>query len=271
MARQRSDRGRGGYRFRIGPSGPGKSDWPEMRRKKPVRRRLLWMLILFLLMAMVALVAVHGGIGHGPGLTLQIHSVSSAMRDVGILVFIGGMLLTAFRGRVSDAFVAGLLWLVIVAFLLVGYTYRNDLWLIGNRVLAQLIPGYTLSHGRTVEVARGHTGDFSVSTRVNGASIGMILDTGASAVMLTQDAARAAGLPLQMLNYTVSLDTANGRTRAAPVTIDQLAVGSIIERAVPALIVPAGQLKSNLLGMTFLNRLESWQVKGNRLLLRGYR
>ena len=236
-----------------------------------MRRRLLWTLLLFLLMATVALVALHGGIGRGPSFTLKIHNVSSTMRDVGILLFIGGMLLTAFRGRVSEAFLAGMLWLVIVVFLLVGYTYRSDLRVVRDRVLAQLLPGYTASYGRTVELARGHGGDFPVATRVNGARIGMILDTGASAVMLTQDAARAAGLPVELLSYNVSLETANGRTRAAPVTIDQLAIGSIVERAVPALIVPSGQLKTNLLGMTFLNRLESWQVKGNRLMLRGYR
>jgi aspartyl protease family protein len=107
-------------------------------------------------------------------------------------------------------------------------------------------------------------------THVNGARVAMILDTGASAVMLTQEAARAAGLPLEVLNYNVSLETANGRTKAAPVTIDRLAIGNIVERSVPALIVPDKQLKTNLLGMTFLNRLESWQVKGDRLQMRAY-
>jgi aspartyl protease family protein len=141
---------------------------------------------------------------------------------------------------------------------------------IGDRVLAQVVPGYAAAHGRVVELARGRAGDFPITMKVNGAKVGMILDTGASAVMLTHDAAKAAGLPLELLSYTVSLETANGRTHAAPVTIDRLAIGNIIERAVPALVVPSGQLKTNLLGMTFLNRLESWQVKGDRLLLRGY-
>jgi aspartyl protease family protein len=39
---------------------------------------------------------------------------------------------------------------------------------------------------------------------------------------------------------------------------------------VPALIAQQGQLHVSLLGMTFLNRLESWQVRGDRLVLRGY-
>jgi aspartyl protease family protein len=180
------------------------------------------------------------------------------------------MLLTAFRGRVSEALEAAMLWLVVVLFVVLGYTYRDEIREIGGRVIAQAVPGYAVSRGRTVELARGGGGDFPVTTKVNGAKVAMILDTGASAVMLTQDAARSAGLPIEVLNYTVSLETANGRTKAAPVTIDRLAVGAIVERGVPALIVPSGQLKTNLLGMTFLNRLESWQVKGDRLMLRGY-
>ena len=68
----------------------------------------------------------------------------------------------------------------------------------------------------------------------------------------------------------INVDTANGRTRAAPVTLDRLAVGDIVERAVPALIAQPGQLRTSLLGMSFLNRLESWEVRGDRLMMRGY-
>jgi aspartyl protease family protein len=68
----------------------------------------------------------------------------------------------------------------------------------------------------------------------------------------------------------VNVDTANGRTRAAPVTLDRLAIGGLTERAVPALIAQQGQLKSNLLGMSFLNRLESWEVRGDKLRMRSH-
>jgi aspartyl protease family protein len=54
------------------------------------------------------------------------------------------------------------------------------------------------------------------------------------------------------------------------VTLDRLAVGSLVERSVPALIARPGQLKTSLLGMSFLNRLESWEVRGDKLIMRGY-
>jgi aspartyl protease family protein len=222
-------------------------------------------LLLILLLVTGGLIALHGGYDGPAGWTFKVPDVSSAMFDVSIIIFV-----TAFRWRLTEAFEAAMLWLVVVTFILVGYTYRTEVIEVGERVLAQMIPGYAASRGRMVELSRGRAGEFPVTTRVNGARVAMILDTGASAVMLTQDAAKAAGLPIEVLNYTVTLETANGRTHAAPVTIDQLAIGNIVERSVPALIVPSGKLKTNLLGMTFLNRLESWQVKGDRLLMRAY-
>ena len=235
-----------------------------------MRRRLLWVLLLLLLVTTVALIALHGGYDGASLSSLRFPDTSSVIFDVAIFIFVTGMLLTAFRWRVSEAFEAAMLWLVVVAFVMVGYTYRTEVQEVGERVLAQLIPGYVASRGRVVELSRGRSGEFPVTTLVNGARIPMILDTGASAVMLTQESARAAGLPIEVLNYSVSLETANGRTRAAPVTIDRLAIGNLVERSVPALIVQNTQLKTNLLGMTFLNRLESWHVRGDRLVMRAY-
>ena len=127
-----------------------------------------------------------------------------------------------------------------------------------------------VTQGRTVAVARTNAGDFNIKAQINGARVAMVLDTGASSVVLTRDDAKAAGLPLEVLAYTVNIDTANGRTRAAPVTLDRIAIGSLVERSVDALVAQPGQLKTSLLGMSFLNRLQSWEVSGDRLMLRGY-
>jgi aspartyl protease family protein len=89
-------------------------------------------------------------------------------------------------------------------------------------------------------------------------------------VVLSYEAAKAAGLPLELIAYTVNVDTANGRTRAAAVKLDRVAVGGLVERSVTALVAQPGQLKVSLLGMSFLNRLESWEVRGDKLLLHGY-
>lgn len=229
-------------------------------------RRLLWILLAILTAVLLVLVIRHGG---------EIESLrqydfsSGTIRAVALLV-VGLLVLLTFRQRFTHVLESMLVWLVIVVLLAVGYTYRFELREVADRVLAEIIPGRAASHGRTVEIARGTGGSFAVTTHINGARVSMVLDTGASAVVLTQEAAKAAGLPLEVLNYSVSVDTANGRTRAAPVTLDRISIGRITEHSVPALIAQPGQLRSNLLGMTFLNRLESWQVRGDKLLLRGH-
>jgi aspartyl protease family protein len=197
------------------------------------------------------------------------HDMGGLVLKVGAAVFAGGLVLVMFREKLAKALEAMLFWAVVGLLLVVGYTYRFDLRDASDRVIAELVPGHVAGHGRNVEVVRGRGGDFAVVVHINGARVPMVLDTGASSVVLTQAAAKAAGLPLEVLNYSVNVDTANGRTHAAPITLDRLAVGGLTERAVPALVAKPGELQNNLLGMSFLNRLASWEVRGNRLLMRG--
>jgi aspartyl protease family protein len=230
-----------------------------------MRGRLLWILLLLLGIGLLALVLRHD---QGRIAGFETGDFASLVYKIALLIFIGGAVLALFRERIAEAFQAAAFWVVIGLLLAVGYTYRHDLRDIGDRVLSELMPGRAVSRGGTVEVARGNRGEFQVTAEINGARIATVYDTGASAVVLTQEAAKAAGLPLDFLNYSVAVETANGRTRAAPVTLDRIKVGGITERAVPALIAQPGQLRISLLGMSFLNRLRSSEVRGDRLVLR---
>jgi aspartyl protease family protein len=227
-------------------------------------QRLLW--ILLVVLAAVLLLAAQNDKGFA-GLS-QVDLSSLAVKII-LVVVVGAFVLTLFRERFSTALQSALIWVVIALLLAIGYTYRFELQDVSDRVLAEFIPGHVVTRGRTVEIVRSG-GSFSIGAQVNGAHVPMALDTGASSVVLTQEAAKAAGLPLEVLAYTVNVDTANGRARAAPVTLDRLAVGGIVERSVPALIAQPGQLHTSLLGMSFLNRLQSWEVRGDQLLMRGY-
>ena len=232
-----------------------------------MRQRLLLLLILGLVIAILIVLANKGDGTVGP---LSTRDFSSLAYKIGILVFIAGTVVTLFRQRLCAGDHRGAVWVAVGLILVVGYSYRFELHAVADRVFAELVPGHVISQGRTVAVARSDGGDFAINAEINGARVAMVLDTGASSVVLTRDDAKAAGLPLEVLDYTVNIDTANGRTRAAPVTLDRLAVGSLVERSVDALVAQPGQLKTSLLGMSFLNRLQSWEVRGDRLLLRGY-
>jgi aspartyl protease family protein len=225
------------------------------------------LLLSAIVIAILIIVARYGTGTVGP---LSTSEFGSLTYQVVLLVFLGAVVLTMFRERFSEALASALIWVVVGLVLVIAYSYRFELHAVADRVLVVLVPGHVVSHGRTVEVGRANDGDFSVSAQVNGARVRMVLDTGASSVVLTRDDARAAGLPLEILNYSVTIDTANGRTRAAPVTLDRLSIGGLEERSIDALVTQPGQLKTSLLGMSFLNRLQSWEVSGDRLFLRGY-
>ena len=230
-------------------------------------RRLIWLLLAVLIIAGLAVALDQNGTALA-GRSLD--DYSTLIIRIVMVVVVGAFALSLFRGRLSHAIEAALVWIVIAGLLAVGYTYRFELRDVAERVLAEFMPGRAVTRGRTVEIARDNNGNFSINAQINGARVVMVLDTGASSVVLTQASAKAAGLPLEVLSYSVNVDTANGRARAAPVTLDRLDVGGISERAVPALIAQPGQLRTNLLGMSFLTRLESWEVRGDRLLLHGY-
>ena len=230
-------------------------------------RSLAWPLLMVLLIAILLVLA-----RSGPGTfrPLSTDQLGSPIYKIALLVFVGGAILTMFRERFTQAITAAMLWIVIGLALVVVYSYRFELHNVADHVLVALVPGYVVSHGRNVEIGRNSVGDFAISAQINGARVAMVLDTGASAVVLTHDDAKAAGLPLEVLNYTVNIDTANGRTRAAPVTLDRIAIGGLTERSVEALVVQPGQLKMSLLGMSYLNRLQSFEVSGDRVVLKGY-
>jgi len=232
-----------------------------------VRSRLFWPLLMVLLIAILIVLARSGSGTVGPLTTGQFGSL---VYKIALLVVVSGVVLTMFRDRFSQAVTAALAWVAVGLALVVVYSYRFELHNVADHVLVALVPGYVVSHGRNVEIGRDSAGDFAIAAQINGARVAMVLDTGASSVVLTHDDAKAAGLPLEVLNYTVNIDTANGRTRAAPVTLDRIAIGGLIERSVEALVVQPGQLKMSLLGMSFLNRLRSFEVSGDRVVLKGY-
>ena len=232
-----------------------------------MHQRLLWFLLGGLLIGLLILIARRGD---GTVGTLSNANFGALIYWSALLVFLGGSALVMFRRRFAQAVIAMFLWVTLALILIVGYAYRFELRNVADRVMAELLPGHVITRGRTVEVARAFNGDFDVHAEINGARVAMVLDTGASSVVLSREDAKAAGLPLEVLAYTVNIDTANGRTRAAPVVLDRIAIGGLVERSVEGLVAQPGQVNKSLLGMSFLNRLQSWEVRGDRLLLRGY-
>jgi aspartyl protease family protein len=97
----------------------------------------------------------------------------------------------------------------------------------------------------------------------------MIVDTGASTIVLRPEDAKNAGIDVSKLNYRVPVLTANGRTVAARIRLDEVSIGPLDRKKVDALVAQPGALSQSLLGMSFLSRLRSYEFSGDFLTLRG--
>lgn len=240
-------------------------------------KRFMWIVMIGLGVALSALLMSSNQDPLALSLTNTDYAIFIA--QTAIITVLAASIVMMIRHYLPHAAQAAMFWMLVGIGVTTIYDHRSQLLGAANRVLAELreiservlvdlIPGRPVQIGRSVEIARGRGGDFHVQTQVNGVPIYMVLDTGASAVVLTQDDAKAAGLPLDLLHYTVEIETANGHARAAEVSLKQVSVGFISENAVPALIAQPGQLKESLLGMSFLNRLESYEMRGDKVLMR---
>ena len=118
-----------------------------------------------------------------------------------------------------------------------------------------------------VRVAPSESGHFVVSGLVNGQALAMVVDTGASQVVLSYEDALRAGIKLGVRDFTQVAETANGITRFAPVTLAAVSVGAVGRENVLALVAEPGRLSSSLLGMTFLSRLSRVGTRDGHLVL----
>lgn len=186
-----------------------------------------------------------------------------------LAVFAGGLF--SRRIRIGDMLSGIVMWVVLFGVAIGGYTYRDDLWRMGNRILGDLAPGAAVVDDETglVSFRRGAGGHFHLKADVGGVPVNFLFDTGASVVVLTERDARAVGIDTDQLDYRIPVQTANGTGRAAAVTLDELSLGPISRQRVRAFVAQPGALETSLLGMSFLSTLTSYKVSGDRLELEG--
>ncbi|ESR26730.1 retropepsin-like aspartic protease family protein [Lutibaculum baratangense] len=189
-----------------------------------------------------------------------------------LLLVIGGGFLASFIERPGAALRAIVLWSVF-GFTLMGlYTHRVELAEIAQRTIGGVVPGLPVvsQTGDLTEITlnRGLDRHFMARASVNGANTVFMVDTGASRVTLTANTARAADLPIDRLNFSTPVRTANGMALVAPATIASLEIGPAVFRDVAAFVAPEGTLDFDLLGVSALDRLDSYEVRGDQMVLR---
>ena len=114
------------------------------------------------------------------------------------------------------------------------------------------------------ELQRSADGHFYADAQINGHGIRLMVDTGASVVMLTREDAQRAGVTVPA-ERTLAVGV-GGTVSVAPVTIDRIAVGGVEASGIRAAV--ADQLPVSLLGQNFLAEFDSVEIRGDTMVLR---
>jgi aspartyl protease family protein len=120
--------------------------------------------------------------------------------------------------------------------------------------------------GRSLTLHAGHGGHFWVDAEVEGTTVRFVIDTGATGVVLSGDDAERVGLRIDRRDYTELSHTAGGMVRSAPVVLREVGIGPLSVRNVQASVNPRLEGIS-LLGMSFLSRLDGYEVQRDRMKL----
>jgi aspartyl protease family protein len=114
----------------------------------------------------------------------------------------------------------------------------------------------------------GQNGHYFVTADINGRSVKVLVDTGASAVALSYEDAKTIGLRPNTLNFDVPVSTANGVANAASVMLDKIVIDGVRVTDVQGMVMPRGAMSGSLLGMSFLSKLSSFRVEDGTLYLK---
>jgi len=160
------------------------------------------------------------------------------------------------------------IWLGVVAVCVLGAAYADELRTIPGRVQMAFSPGAAVALSpRELVIAQNDRGAFVVVGQVNGRRVLFIVDTGATETVLAPADARRVGIDVDALRYDSISETANGTGYSAAHVAERVEIGPIGFDDFPV-AVNRTDMSASLLGLTFLSRLDSYEFRGRKLILR---
>jgi aspartyl protease family protein len=160
---------------------------------------------------------------------------------------------------------AALAWTAIFAALFAIFSFRFEFISIWERVKADIsgTAGQSIS-GEAIELRRQDDGHYWITVDINGKPVRFMVDSGATMTAINATTAKEAGVEAD--GYPIILSTANGRVAAKRATVQSLVVGPHKIENHPVVVSESfGDV--NLLGMNFLNDMQSWRVEANNMIL----
>ncbi|WP_397592491.1 TIGR02281 family clan AA aspartic protease [Sphingorhabdus sp.] len=173
--------------------------------------------------------------------------------------------LAARRLSLGEVAKAALAWIAIFAALFAIFSFRFEFIGIWERVKADIsgTAGQSIS-SEAIELRRQDDGHYWLLVDINGKAVRFMVDSGATMTAINATTAKKVGVEAD--GYPIILSTANGRVAAKRGNVRSLVVGPHrIENH--AVVVSESFGDVNLLGMNFLNSMQSWRVEANVMIL----
>ncbi len=185
-----------------------------------------------------------------------------------LISLIGSSVLWRFHNNLTQTIKQTLLWVIVLFFLITLYSFRSDFSKLKQRFMGEIAPSSAILNDKgEIEFRVASDGHFYINTLTNGKSLRFMLDTGASDVVIPISLAQEFGYKPSDLKYTKIYNTANGTVRGAPIKINRMEISGYIFNNINASINEV-DIESPLLGMSFLKKLSSYEVRDGILILK---
>lgn len=177
-----------------------------------------------------------------------------------LLAAVGAWFFVQNRQSIGKSLQQVAIWAFIFLGVIAGYGLWDDI-----RSTVRPQQSVLLESGR-VEVPRARDGHYYLTVSVNGVPVDFLVDTGASQIVLNERDAERAGIDTGSLAYLGRARTANGEVRTAQVKVDEFSLGGIVDTNL-TVWVNQGELDKSLLGMGYLQRWASIEIRDRMLIL----
>ncbi len=156
---------------------------------------------------------------------------------------------------------------VLATTLVAGVTILGVMQIAADRRPTPIAALATISAAEA-QLDRAWDGHFRAIAQIDGVDVGLMVDTGASIVLLRYDDAMRIGVDPAKLDFSIPLTTAGGRSYVAPITFDTIQIGDIIVHNIEGAIAQRRALHSSLLGMSYLEQLTETVIRRDEMIFR---
>lgn len=186
------------------------------------------------------------------------------VRGIIIVVIFGGIATYWSRSSIGRIMKSLGMWIVLITGLSFFYIFQSEF---SDRFMSAVDPSGTVTDQDVIVLSRARDGHFWIRVEINDQPVNMMIDTGATNVVLSPKDAERIGIDLSRLNYNRFAETANGRVSFARTTVDHFKIGNQLIADV-TVTVNGSDMKGSLLGNSLLRRYSSIEIKKNTMYLK---